>query len=52
MSRVVDAWPMGFWDLWCPSAVEVVARRGYFVVEVADAGGGGFDCAVVMAVVD
>jgi hypothetical protein len=41
---------MGFWDLWCPSAVEVVAGRGDFVVEVVDAGGGGFYCAVAMAV--
>jgi hypothetical protein len=43
---------MGFWDLWCPSAVEVVARRCDFVVEVVDASDGGFDCAVVMVVAE
>jgi hypothetical protein len=52
MARVVDARPMGFWDLWCPSAVEVVARRCDFVVEVVDASDGGFDCAVVMVVAE
>jgi hypothetical protein len=51
-ARVVDAQPMGFWDLWFPSAVEVVTGRGDFVVEVVDAGGGGFDCAVAMVVAE
>jgi hypothetical protein len=32
--------------------VEVVAGRGDFVVEVVDVGGGGFDCAVAMAVAE
>jgi hypothetical protein len=32
--------------------VEVVAGRGDFVVEVVDMVGGGFDYAVVMAVVE
>jgi hypothetical protein len=41
-----------FWDLWCPSVVEVVAGRGDFVVEVVDVVDGGFDCVVVMAVVE
>jgi hypothetical protein len=50
--RVVDVWPMGFWDLWCPSVVEVVAGRGDFVVDVVDVVGGGFDCVVVMVVVE
>jgi hypothetical protein len=40
---------MGFWDLWYPSAMGVVARGGEFDVEVADLGGGGCDCGVVMA---
>jgi hypothetical protein len=48
MARVVDAQPMGFWDLWYLFAVEVVARRGDFKVEVVDVGGGGCDCVVVM----
>jgi hypothetical protein len=52
MARVVDAQPMGFWDLWYPSVVEVVAGRGDFEVEVVDAGGGGCDCAVAIAVAD
>jgi hypothetical protein len=43
---------IGFWDLLYPSAVEVVAGRGDFVVEVVDAGGKGFDCAAVMAVAE
>jgi hypothetical protein len=43
---------MCFWDLWCPSVVEVVAGRGDFVVEVVDVVDGGFDCVVVMAVVE
>jgi hypothetical protein len=33
---------MGFWDLWYPSAVGVVAGGG-------DLGGGGCDCGVTMA---
>jgi hypothetical protein len=48
MASVVDAQPVGFWDLWCPSAVEAVAGKGDFVVEVVDAAGEGFDCAVAM----
>jgi hypothetical protein len=32
--------------------VEVVAERGHFVVEVIDVVGGGFDCAVVMAMAE
>jgi hypothetical protein len=52
MARVVDARPMGFWGLWYPSVVGVVAGRGDFEVEVVDAGGGGCDCAVVMALVE
>jgi hypothetical protein len=43
---------MCFWDLWCPSVVEVVAGRSDFVVEVVDVVDGGFDCVVVMAVVE
>jgi hypothetical protein len=43
---------MGFWDLWCPSMVEVVVGRGDFVVEVVDMVGGRFDCAVAMAVAE
>jgi hypothetical protein len=49
IERVRDARPMGFWDLWYPSAMGVVARGGEFDVEVADLGGGGCDCGVVMA---
>jgi hypothetical protein len=52
MVRDVDAQPMGFWGLWYPSMVGVVAGRGDFEVEVVDLGGGGCDCAVVMAVVE
>jgi hypothetical protein len=52
MARVVHARPMGFGGLWCPSAVEVVAGRGDFVVEVVDVGDGGFDCVVAMAVAE
>jgi hypothetical protein len=52
MAQVVDAQPMGFWGLWCPYAVEVVAGRGDFMVEVVDVGGGGFDCAVAMAMAE
>jgi hypothetical protein len=40
---------MCFWDLWCPSVVEVVAGTCDFLVKLVDAGGGGFDCAVTMA---
>jgi hypothetical protein len=43
---------MGFWDIRCSSVVEVVAGRGDFAVEVVDASGGGFCCAVAMAVVE
>jgi hypothetical protein len=50
MAQVIDAQPMGFWGLWWPSAAEVVAGRGDFVVEVVDMGGGGFDFAAAMAV--
>jgi hypothetical protein len=49
MERVGDARPMGFWDLWYPSAVGVVAGGGEFEVEVTDLGGGGCDCGVAMA---
>jgi hypothetical protein len=52
MARVVDAQPMDFWDLWCLSMMEAVAGRGDFVVEVVDMVGGGFDCAVAMAVAE
>jgi hypothetical protein len=52
MTRVVGAWPMNLLDLWYPSAVEVVAEKGDFEVEVVGAGGGECDCAVVMAVVE
>jgi hypothetical protein len=40
---------MGFWDLWYPSAVGVVAGGGEFEVEVVDLGGGGCVCGVVTA---
>jgi hypothetical protein len=40
---------MGFWDIWCPSAVGVMVEGGEFEVEVADLGGGGCDCGVAMA---
>jgi hypothetical protein len=43
---------VGFWDLWCPSAAEVVAGKGDSVVEVVDVVGEGFDCVVAMAVVE
>jgi hypothetical protein len=49
MARVVDARPVGFWDLWCPSAQEALAGKGDFAVEVLDVVGEGFDCAVAMA---
>jgi hypothetical protein len=52
MTRVVGAWPMDFLDLWYPSAVEVVAGKGDFEVEVVGAGGGECDCAVMMVVVE
>jgi hypothetical protein len=52
MARVVDAQPMDFWDLWFLSLMEAVAGRGDFVVEVVDMVGGGFDCAVAMAVAE
>jgi hypothetical protein len=52
MTRVVGAWPMNLLDLWYPFAVEVVAEKGDFEVEVVGAGGGECDCAVVMAVVE
>jgi hypothetical protein len=51
MERVVDAQPVGFWDLWCLYVAEAVAGEDNFAVEVVDADGGGFDCAVVMVVV-
>jgi hypothetical protein len=34
MGRVVDAQPVGFWDLWCPSVVEAVVGKGDFAMEV------------------
>jgi hypothetical protein len=52
MAQVVDARPMGFWDLWCPSMVEAVAEKGDFAVEVVDVVGEGFDCAMVVAVIE
>jgi hypothetical protein len=52
MVRVVDAQPVGFWDLFCPSAVEVVAGKGDYAVEVVDMVSEGFDCAVAMAVAE
>jgi hypothetical protein len=42
----------GFWDLWCLFAVDVVAGRIDFVVEVVDVVGGGFDFAMAMAVAE
>jgi hypothetical protein len=50
MERVIDAQLAGFWDLWRLSVVEAVAGEDDFAVEVVDADGGGFDCAVVMVV--
>jgi hypothetical protein len=44
---MLDQW--AFWDLWCPSAQEALARKGDFAVEVLDVVGKGFDCAVAMA---
>jgi hypothetical protein len=43
---------MGFWDLYYPSAVDVVAERGDFEVEVVNAGGGGRDCVVAKVVAE
>jgi hypothetical protein len=40
---------MGYWDLWYPYVVGVVAGGGEFEVEVADLGSGGCDCRVAMA---
>jgi hypothetical protein len=62
MVRVVNVRPVGFWDLWCPFAVEVVVGRDGYAVELVGEGFGyavamavvvyeGFDYAVVMAVV-
>jgi hypothetical protein len=52
MAQVEDVWSMDFWDLYYPSAVDVVAERGNFDVEVVDAGGGGRDCVVVKVVAE
>jgi hypothetical protein len=43
---------MGFWDLWCPSIVEMVVGEDDFVVEVVDMVGEEFDYAVAMAVAE
>jgi hypothetical protein len=50
MARVADVRPMDFWDLWCPSVVEMIAGEGGFVVEVAGMVGEEFDYAVTMVV--
>jgi hypothetical protein len=52
MTRVVDIQPVGFWDLWCPSTVEVVAGRYDYTVELVDVVGKGFGYAVEMVVVE
>jgi hypothetical protein len=50
MTRVEDARPVDFWDLWCPSIMEMVAGEGSFTVEVVDMVGEEFDYAVAMVV--
>jgi hypothetical protein len=50
IARVVDARPMDFWDLWCPSVVEMVAGEGGFAVEVVGMVCEEFDYVVAMVV--
>jgi hypothetical protein len=50
MARVEDARLVDFWDLWCPSVVEMVAGEGSFTVEVVGMVGEEFDYAVAMVV--
>jgi hypothetical protein len=52
MGRVADVRPVGFWYLWCPSAVEVGAGRDGYVVELVDVLGEGFGYVGEMAVVE
>jgi hypothetical protein len=42
MTRVGGVPPVGFWGLWCPSAVEVGAGKDGYAVDVV---GEGFDYA-------
>jgi hypothetical protein len=50
MVQVVNVRPVGFWDLWCPPAVEVVVRRDGSAVEPVGVVGEGFGYAVEMVV--
>jgi hypothetical protein len=43
---------VGFWDQWCPFAVEVVAGRDGYAVEPVYVVGERFGCAGEMAVVE
>jgi hypothetical protein len=52
MAQVADARLVGFWDLWCPSVVEMVAGEGGFAVEVVAMVGEEFDYAVAMVVAE
>jgi hypothetical protein len=52
MVRVADIRPVGFWYLWCPSTVEVGARRDGYAVQLVDVVGEGFGYAGEMAVVE
>jgi hypothetical protein len=48
MAQVIGVRPVGFWGLWCPFEVEVVARRDDYAVDVVVEG---FGYAVEMEVV-
>jgi hypothetical protein len=50
--QVVNIRPVGFWDLWCPSTVEVVTGRDGFAVEPVEVVGEGFGYAVEMVVME
>jgi hypothetical protein len=52
MAQVVNVWPVGFWNIWCPSAVEVVVGRDGCAVEPVEVVGEGFGYAVEMVVVE
>jgi hypothetical protein len=45
MAQVVNVWPVGFWNIWCPSAVEVVVGRDGCAVEPVEVVGEGFSYA-------
>jgi hypothetical protein len=52
MARVVNVRPVVFWNIWCPSMVEVVAGRDGYAVELVRVVGEGFGYAAEMAVLE